>query len=94
MGTSVFVSKKRTTSCDVYIFQIKQCCSIETILPSSRSEASMCCVKTVALYNHVDVSQISFDNEVCRVKWRRFYNKIVNYQSIFKDIRFKFGTLI
>ena len=48
--------------------------------------------ETVALYNHV--SQISFDNEVCRVNWRRFYNKIVNDQSIFEDIRFKFGTLV
>ena len=56
--------------------------SIGTVLPSSRSEASKCCVKTVALYNRV--SQISFDNEVCRVKWRRFYNKIINHQVSFK----------
>ena len=40
---------------------------------SSRSEASVCGVKTVAL---IHVSQISFD-KVCGVKWLRFYNKII-----------------
>ena len=41
---------------------------------SSRSEASVCGVKTVAL---IHVSQISFDKKVCGVKWLLFYNKII-----------------
>ena len=40
------------------------------------------------------VYQISFKNEVCAVKLRHFYNKIVNESDIVEDMKLLFGQLI
>ena len=39
-------------------------------------------------------SQISFGSKVCRVKWRHFYNEIVNRKDIVTDMELIFGQLI
>ena len=38
--------------------------------------------------------QTSLESGICGVKWRHFYNKIVNKESIVADIELIFGQLI
>ena len=42
----------------------------------------------------IRIFQISFESEVCGVKWRHFYNKIVNKSGIVIDNELIFGWLI
>ena len=42
----------------------------------------------------IQVSQISFENEVCGEKWRHFYNKVVNRKDIVTDMELIFDQLI
>ena len=42
----------------------------------------------------IQVSQMSFESEVCGVKWRHFYNKIANKYDIVTDMELIFGQLI
>ena len=40
------------------------------------------------------VSQISFESEVCGIKWQHFYHKIANKEGIVTDIELIFDQLI
>ena len=42
----------------------------------------------------IQVSQISFESEVCGVKWRHFYDKIVYKWDIVADMELTCGKLI
>ena len=42
----------------------------------------------------IQVSQISFESEVCVVKWRNFHSKTVNEWYISTDMKLIFGQLI
>ena len=42
----------------------------------------------------IQISQISFRSEVWGVKWRHFYNKIVNNGDIVSDMELVFRQLI
>ena len=42
----------------------------------------------------IHVSQISFESKICGVKWRHFYNKIINEYVIMTDMELIFGQLI
>ena len=42
----------------------------------------------------IQVPQISFESEVCGLKWRHVYNKTVNIYDIVTDMELIFGQLI